>query len=227
MPLLKQNFFKYCLSFLQQIKVETTSTEFSGSLEVVYFEGRYMLNSDTATYSFEDKYSSYKTALQTISDEIKPMRSALVLGLGLGSIPYMLQKTFEFTGKISCVEFDKEIIRLAKKYYPDQKAINKFSIYHEDALMWMQLNSEKFDLITVDLFIDKNVPRQFHSITFLNQLKNALTTNGILLFSRLTEKSRSENALINNLKTIFPEAVDINTSGNTIMCYKNRKKNDR
>lgn len=59
--------------------------------------------------------------------------------------------------------------------------------------MWMQLNSQQFDLITVDLFIDKNVPRQFHSETFLYQLKNSLSANGILLFSRLSEKAAQKN----------------------------------
>lgn len=221
MTAIKRNVFQYCLSFLKQIKVESTSGEYSGPLEVVLFEGRYMLNSENATYSFEDKYTSYRTALFTIAEEIKSMKSALVLGLGLGSIPYMLQTKFGFKGTISCVELDKTIIRLAKKYYTDQDLLSALDIHDSDALMWMQLNSQQFDLITVDLFIDKNVPRQFHSETFLQQLKNSLSANGILLFSRLSEKSRSEKTLIDNLKKVFPSAIEIDTGGNLILCYKN------
>ena len=197
MTAIKRNVFQYCLSFLKQIKVESTSGEYSGPLEVVLFEGRYMLNSENATYSFEDKYTSYRTALFTIAEEIKSMKSALVLGLGLGSIPYMLQTKFGFKGTISCVELDKTIIRLAKKYYPAQDLLSALDIH------------------------DKNVPRQFHSETFLQQLKNSLSANGILLFSRLAEKSRSEKTLIDNLKKVFPSAIEIDTAGNLILCYKN------
>jgi spermidine synthase len=216
-----KNFLQYFLSFLKQIQIESTSGEFSGALEVVLFEGRYMLNSANATYSFEDRYTSYRTALGTIATEIKSMESALVLGLGLGSIPQMLQTKFKFKGIIDCVEIDSTIIQLAEKYYPEKKLHAQLQVHKSDALIWMQIKDATFDLITVDLFIDKHVPRQFHSESFLLNLKRALTPNGILLFSRLAENKKSEQELIKNLKKVFPGAIEIDTGGNLILCFRN------
>lgn len=212
---------QYLLSFFKQIQVESTSSEFSDSLEVVLFEGRYMLNTPNATYSFEDRYTSYKTALQSIAETIPSMKTALVLGLGLGSIPLMLQRKFNFTGTITCVEIDQVIITMAEKYYPSDSLFNKLSIQNSDALPWMELNTAKFDLITVDLFIDKKVPQQFHSKAFITTLKMALNPNGVLLFSRMSENYKSEATLINNLNIIFPDGKLIDTGGNMIFCYKN------
>lgn len=218
----KKRIGPYLLSFLKQVQVETTSSEFTHSLEVVLFEGRYMLNTQNATYSYEDKYSSYKSALQHIAKDLPTMKSGLVLGLGLGSIPYMLQRNFNFTGQIDCVEIDATIIDLASKYYPSSKLFNQLKIHEADALNWMEFNHRKFDLITVDLFIDKYVPREFHSATFMELLKQALNPNGILLFSRMTDNTKSEKQLGENLKNIFPEGEIIDTGGNLIFCFKNR-----
>ncbi len=223
MATVKKSLGQYLLSFLKQIQIETTSGEFSDSLEVVLFEGRYMLNTANATYSFEDRYTSYKTALQTISQQIPQMKTGLVLGLGLGSIPQMLQRNFNFKGEIECVEIDGKIIQLAERYYPSAPLFNQLTVHKNDALAWMELNTKQFDLIAVDLFIDKKVPPQFHTKTFMVNLKNALQPNGILLFSRMTENYKTEQTLINNLKLVFPEGKPIDTGGNMIYYYKNSK----
>lgn len=218
----KQNIFRYLLSYLKQIPVETTSGEYSGSLEVIFFEGRYMLNTTNATYSFEDKYTSYKTALKYIEQEIPGMQSALVLGLGLGSVPYMLQTQFHYKGIVDCVDIDSTIIQLAKKYYPSATLLDKLRIHQADAYTWMQLNEKQFDLIAVDLFIDRFIPQQFHSIPFLENIKRSLSPNGILLFSRLEENGKLEAQLVKNVMQVFPEAIEIVAGGNLILCYRNR-----
>lgn len=221
MATVKKSLGQYLLSYFKQIQIEATSGEFSDSLEVVLFEGRYMLNTANATYSFEDRYSSYKTALHTIATQIPQMKTALVLGLGLGSIPQMLQRNFNFTGHIDCVEIDGKIMQLAEKYYPSTPLFNQLTMHKNDALQWMELNTKQFDLIAVDLFIDKNVPLQFQSNAFMILLKKTLQPNGILLFSRMSENYRAEQSLIDNLNLVFPTGKAIDTGGNMIYYYKN------
>ncbi len=169
-------FGKYLLSFIQDVKIETASSQFNPWLEVVFSEGKFLLSSKTATYSYEDKYESYKGAFNYVRNEIKNMQSALVLGLGLGSIPYLLQSKYGFQSRIDCVEIDEVIIRLARKYYPSANGLSKLDIYHADACGWIKQNTKQYDLVAVDLFIDTDVPEKFHSAEFLGSvLKNSGT----------------------------------------------------
>ncbi|MFI5171623.1 MAG: spermidine synthase [Chitinophagales bacterium] len=220
MPAIKQNVFKHLLSFVKEIQLETTSGDHSDSLEVVLFEGRYMLNTPDATYSFQDRYSSYRTALKVIAEEIKTINSVLVLGLGMGSIPQMLQKLHNYKGEIDCVEFDSVIIKLAEKYYPSSQELSKLIIHKQDAYEWVMTNEKKFDLIAVDLFINKYVPKPFHQKEFLIRLKETLSDRGVLLFSRLKENQFAEQQLWKNLEDVFEEGNDIHTGGNLIYTFK-------
>lgn len=216
----KKRSFKQIISFVKQIHIESRKGQFGDNLEVLLWNGKYMLNSPNATYSYEDRYTSYRSALYLIKPELLNVRSVLVLGLGLGSIPQMLQKIHKIGCDIHCVEYDKTIIELAEKYYPASCDISKIKIHHSDALEWMKKNTNKFDLITVDLFIDKHVPEKFYSEDFMISLKNALSKQGVLLFSRLKENYKSERSLHQNLQKVFLGGKDIDTGGNLIYCFK-------
>ena len=220
MHIAKSGIFRHLLSYVKQIPIESVKGEFNESLEVLLLEGKYMLNSPHATYSYEDRYTSYKTALWVIRPELKNIRSVLVLGLGLGSIPQMLQKIHEVSCIIDCVEYDNTVIQLAEKYYPPDCNFKNLQIHHADALDWMNKNSKKFDLITVDLFMDKNVPEKFHTENFILNLRSTLSETGVLLFSRLKENYKSEKKLQDNLQKVFIGGEDIDTGGNLIYCYK-------
>jgi len=220
LPVAKKRSFKQILSFVKQIHIESQKGEYNDSLEVLLWNGKYMLNSPNATYSYEDRYTSYRTALNLINPKLINVKSVLVLGLGLGSIPQMLQKIHKINCNINCVEYDKTIIELAEKYYPTDCNFSKLKIHHSDALEWMKLNTNKFDLITVDLFIDKQVPEKFYTEDFMLSIKTSLTDNGVLLFSRLKENYKSEKLLNDNLKKVFLGGDDIDTGGNLIYCFK-------
>ena len=208
---------KKLLSHFSEIKIETVSSSFSGELEIVLSAGRFMLNTRNATYSYEDKYTSYLFALKQI--RIDPTGKALVLGLGLGSIPWILQKNFRYTGPITCVDIDPVIIACAKKYYPDPEKFNMLEIIQSDAFAWTVHHAERFDLIAVDLFIDRRVPEKFHTREFLIPLAEKLNPGGQLLFSRLMDNSDPEFLLNKNLHEIFPGYREIDTNGNLILHY--------
>ncbi len=220
----KKRLIPYLSSFFSDIVIEKTTSQYNYPLEVLLYNGKYMLNSPHATYSYEDKYSSYKDALDRIKPELKTVNSVLILGLGLGSIAQMLQKIHHVNGPIDCVEFDNIIIQLAEKYYPTKNDFSQLNIHHSDALEWILENVKQFDLITVDLFIDKRVPEQFHDEQFLEVLKKALSSKGILLFSTLKENYFTETVLHENLQKVFSGGYNIDTGGNLIYCYKSINK---
>ena len=208
------------LSFLGDVKIEQVNSPINGKLTVVLSEGRCMLNTANATYSFEEKYTSFSKALSTISTHIATCRSALVLGLGLGSVPYILQSAYRFSGPITCVEIDPMVIALAKRYYPASADLSKLHIEEADAVDWIATNTARFDLIIGDVFLDARVPEALHSIGFLQNLRRTVAPGGILLFSRILDRQRFERTLWDNLRAVFPEAEEIDTGGNVVMCFR-------
>jgi spermidine synthase len=215
------NILKRIGSYCFDVHIETTGSEHNAHLEVLLSKGRYLLNTPNATYSYEDLYTSYATALSHVKPDPASVRSILLLGLGLGSIPYILQKTYNMQCPISCVEIDQLIITLCKKYYPSHEGLKKLEIHHADAFIWTQQNKKQFDLVTVDLFVDKNVPRKLHKIEFISALKQCVSPGGNLLFSRLKNNKEHEYLLWENLSEILPGGHDIETMGNAIYHWKN------
>lgn len=214
-----RNFFLRLWSFVLPIKQETISSSISGTLEIFLYKNRYQLVTKNAIYSFEDLYTSYGKALNSISYE--NVDTVLVLGLGLGSIPQMIQKKMQGKANITCVEIDKDIIRCAEKYYPDKLEFKKLNIITSDAYDYVYNTKDTFSLITVDLFIDTAVPEKFYAIAFLQKLKLCLAPSGIILFSRLINGKSSESVLWHNLEKTFPGKFEIETEGNSIMYWRN------
>lgn len=209
------------LSYVADVKIETVYSEINSTLDVVLSKNRFQLNSANATYSYEDLYTSYGGALTKIRPAQEQVKSVLVLGLGLGSIPYILQKKYNISCEINCVEIDPVIIQLAKKYYPLPKLFNRIKIHEADAYDWILHNEKTFDLITVDLFIDREVPKKLQRKNFVEALKNRVNRNGTILFSRLKSNKDLEYQLWENLYSVFPHGKDIDTMGNAIFCWKN------
>lgn len=147
----------------------------SGDLQVVLESGRVMLNCPTANYSYEDHYTYFRKALQQIRMRLSNVQSAVViLGLGLGSVPYALQKLYGANYPIDCVELDLDVIRLAKKYYPFKDCLERLIIHQANAKDCGMDNMRIFDLLIVDIFVDTRVPEQAHHIGFLQAQRRAV-----------------------------------------------------
>ncbi|WP_396587138.1 hypothetical protein [Bermanella sp. R86510] len=77
----------------------------------------------------------------------KPPESALILGLGGGTLVHLIQQFFPQC-KITCVEIDPTHIHIAKRFFK-VKGIN---IVKSDAYGFLKQNTDKFDWIIDDVF---------------------------------------------------------------------------
>ncbi|HNV99839.1 MAG TPA: fused MFS/spermidine synthase [Chitinophagales bacterium] len=209
------------LSYGFNISLERVDSPFNGPMEVILADGRCMLNTAHATYSYEEKYTSFSKALRTIAADIPSRKSILMLGLGLGSVPLILQTQYNCQAPITCVEIDPAIIRLAKKYYPYPAGLANMTLVQADAVEWVTASTQQFDLVIADVFLDAAVPQSLHSTAFLERLRRLTAPGGILLFSRLLDRQRFERPLWDHLDQIFPEATQIDTGGNVVLCFRN------
>ncbi|MBI1222335.1 MAG: methyltransferase domain-containing protein [Bacteroidetes bacterium] len=162
-------------------------SEYSGKLEINWIDGRKRLDSENANYSYGSLQRILETGLETLN--LSAVQSVLLLGLGGGSVIGSLRFRYGYQGPILAVDIDPEIIRIAKEEFHILES-ESLSIRQSDALEFVKQCDQKFDLIIVDLFIDRHVPevfleKQFHEaiLSCLDEKANLLMNLGIGLDS--------------------------------------------
>lgn len=216
-------FLKKLLSYLIDIQLDTASTALNPVLNLSLRKGRYYLTTTNAVYSFGDLYDNFFKTFQKVDFKTTKYKNMLVLGFGLGSVPYMLERVFG--QKISCtgVEVDAKIAAWASKYTLPTLA-NPIELFHQDAMVFVENCSQQFDLIVVDLFLNDLVPSQFESIAFLQKTKGLLTPNGLLLFNRLADTvdaiCSTKFFFEETFKSVFPEGNYLDVDGNWMLANR-------
>jgi len=215
---LKIPFWKYYLSYLFEFHIESAPSEINPHLYVSLRRGRYQLSTANAVYSYADLYTNFKQAFEQINLDQRQIEEVLVLGFGLGSIPYLLEKTFNKKYRYTAIEIDENVLYLANKYALDDIE-SPISLMPTDAAIFVSYCQEKFDLICMDVFLDDEIPTYFETEDYLQQLKALLNPKGILLFNKLAltkeDIIKCENFLP-VFKKVFPQATYLDVQGNWI-----------
>lgn len=163
---------KKIFSYIYPVTKKVNS-KFNGDLEITWYNGKKLLNTKNANYSYGSLQKILKIGLLKI--ELKNCKEILVLGMGGGSVIKTLQDDFNFQNKITAVEIDPTIIQIADDEFDIRESKN-IDIICEDAHLFMQVNTKKFDLIIMDLYIDTKVPSVFLELPFWKNLSDASTT---------------------------------------------------
>ncbi len=155
-------------------------SRYSGTLEINWIDGKKRLDSKNANYSFGSLEKVLTFGLSKV--DIEPTDRTLLLGMGAGCILHPLRAKFKCKGKITAVEIDEQVIKLAKDEF-DILTIEELEIINSDALEYVKQCSEKFDLIIVDLFIDDQVPGEFYSLDFWEGIEQLMEPNSNVIFN--------------------------------------------
>jgi spermidine synthase len=211
-------------SHFKDVSIENISSDFNEILQVVLSRGRYQLLTKNAIYSFGDLYSNYRKAFDAINIEQQKIDNVLILGFGLGSIPFMLENKYLQNYHYTAVEIDESVLYLANKYVT-QHLKSPIEMLQADAFVYVMQSKQQFDLVCMDVFLDDKIPNQFETIDFLEGLKNQIAPNGILLLNRLyltkTDKASTDAFFKNQFLKTFPEGNFLDVDGNWILT--NRK----
>ena len=129
----------------------------------------------------------------------------------------MLENNFEKNYKYVGVEIDEIVIYLADKYVTKELK-SSIDMIRTNALTFVELCQEKFDLICVDLFLDDVIPDDFQQQEFLQSVKNILSKNGIVLYNRLAQTKKDKVASTTFFREqflpVFPKGHYIDVDGN-------------
>ena len=204
------------LSYLTELHVETADSELSPHLYVSIRNGRYQLSTHNAVYSYADKYDNFRRSFEQMDLDALPGERVLLLGFGLGSIPFMLERRFEKIYDYTGVELDPAVIYLASKYtLPDLES--RIELVQADAALFLEMREETYDLICMDVFLDQKVPRNMETREFLQLLHDRLNPGGTLLYNRIAVKPSDQaknRQVLGRMRRVFPVAdyFDVKTN---------------
>jgi spermidine synthase len=170
---------KKILSYVWPVSKKINSA-INGTLEITWFNGKKLLDSENANYSYGPLEKVLTYGLSKI--DILPNTNILLLGLGGGSIIEPLRKQFNCTRKITAVEIDPIVIEIAKTEFNVLNS-DDLEIVCTNALSFIKKSNDKFGLIIVDVFIDTKVPADFYLFDFWNALAKILKPKGSILFN--------------------------------------------
>ena len=214
--------WKKTLSYITEIGIESTSSPYNSHLEVSLKKGRLMLSTQNAIYSYSDKYANFGDAFKKMN--LDGIEEVLLLGFGLGSIPLILEKvehkSFNYTG----VEIDEEVIYLASKYVLPELT-SEINLFTSDAMSFLAVDQNRYDLIAMDIFESDFIPKQFETESYLYSLMEHLTMDGVIMYNRLAytkqDIEKSVAYFHDVFSKVFPNAAYISVKGN--MMLFNRK----
>ena len=176
---------KKIFSYLIPIKIYEAKSTISKSIEVTWANGELVLDSENTNYSYGSLQRILKVGLKNIGyNKIKAMDSILVLGIAGGSVVKTLVDEIKFEGKITGVELDSEIIKVANKYFKLDE-IKNFEIIIGDAFEFVLKNKNKYDLIIIDIFQDTTMPNFLFETFFINRICYHLKNKGFVLFNTM------------------------------------------
>jgi spermidine synthase len=176
---------KKIFSYLIPIKIYETKSVVSKSIEVTWANGELVLDSQNANYSYGSLQRILRLGLKNIGyKKIHDMNHILVLGVAGGSVIKTLVEEIKFKGKITGVEIDAEIIKIANAYFKlDQ--VKNLEIVIDDAFEFVLKTQNKYDLIIIDVFQDITMPNFLFEDFFVKRICFLVKYKGFILFNTM------------------------------------------
>lgn len=196
-------------SYLFPQVINKESSKYNQKIEIVDFFGRKSLRVDGLTQSGSIVEDIYRNVFPELKKTIgtKKINDVLILGLGGGSFAKLCRLNFP-QALIMGIEIDRKIISLSKAYL-GLSQITGLKIICQDAIYYIKRHDikKKYDLIFADLYFGREISPELEDPEFIAQLKELLTTNGVLIFNRFNwgKFKRKNEEFIKMLRSVFKE----------------------
>ncbi len=183
-------------SYFLPVTIYKKNSSISKTLEVTWNNGQLVLDSQNTNYSYGSLQRILRKGLKYIGFErIQKFDSVLVLGVAAGSVIKTLVEDVKYSGKITGVEIDEQVINIAKEYFK-LDAIPQLELVIDDAFEFVLKTKQTYDLIIIDIFQDTMMPNFLFEDFFINRVNNILNVNGFILFNTMviTQAQEERNA---------------------------------
>ncbi|WP_276131996.1 hypothetical protein [Polluticoccus soli] len=184
-------------------------------LELFLYRGQYQLGTYDALYSDGARYVPLVTAFKELKPKLPAVHEVLVLGTGLASAVQILDKK-GFHPAFTLVENDVTVLNWAMELLPDKLKENIKPVC-EDAELYMQQQSNSYDLLVVDVFINRVVPPFVTAIPFLNKCRRSINPGGHFVLNYIVNSNEEWKLASANINEVFPSSHVIDRGINKIV----------
>jgi spermidine synthase len=130
-----------------------------------------------------------------------PIRSALFAGLGAGSLPGFFQRVLPESA-VEAIEIDPAMLEVARNYFAFDHAI---PVHLEDARKYVQRARKRYDLVFVDCYIGKEIPRHLTTLEFLSEVRGRLTRHGVVVANlQAAPLNPLFGSMVETFREVFP-----------------------
>ena len=216
----KRNILQFLLSYLFDSQVEHFSTKYNEVLDVKYYEGGYILDADTANFSFGALHRVFQLAFDQLKISERSIESALILGYGAGSVAQLLNERLN-SPTIIGVEIDPKVIGIAQDYFglDEEEHVH---IEEMDAQNYIEASYDYFDLIVIDIFDNDKVPEKFFKKIFLTLVGKRLNPGGLLVFNAAIIGSGQNIEDVGKVfRRLFPDTNLLSLEANKVLVWEN------
>jgi len=164
----------------------------------------------------------YTQAMMTGLFFVANVKTATIMGLGAGSMAKNLLNTYPKL-EIHAIEYRKAVIQIAKDYFYLPESDHLF-IHNNDAAKHIKHTLIKSDIIFSDLYNSKGMDPQQVQLNYLNDCKNALTEQGILVLNIWHTGLQSKKEIDELLEQEFKNRLlsfDVKGGNTIILAFKN------
>lgn len=200
-------------SYLYPIRFKTIQSDFSGQLELTWYNGKLLLDTENTNYSYGNLQKVLDKAIGQIDKEVfKTFKNTLILGVAGGSVIETLFTKYKYENTIDAVDIDPVILKIAEEEFK----INRFKNCHffaTDAFDFVKKSTKKYNFIIIDLFIDYQIPSFVFDNLFINTIKDLLNVNGVILLNTIQLQNK-ENQKTSDFIDSFKDGYKINVLKN-------------
>lgn len=217
------SFLRYIWSFVLGVKLEEYESSVSGPLELWLVNGRKVLNSAHANYSYDSLHRVFRKTFRALDLESSPPREVLVLGFGAGSVASILHKEYAFGCRITGVDLDPLLFRIAAEHFGMQPSAG-LQLHTADALLFMQQEKQLYDLLLVDIFVDALVPSPVTTASFIQNCLDALLPGGRFIMNFIVSDTDSKQKFENVYTFLRTQKGELQVlhplPGNAVLCFR-------
>ncbi|WP_306607178.1 fused MFS/spermidine synthase [Azonexus sp.] len=168
-------------------------------------------------WSLELAYTREMMAGLLLRDPHKWPRSALLIGLGAGSLAKFIYRNFPDC-RITVVEINPQVEFIARQYFKLPDDVQRLSVQIACGADYLQTCSRQFDLILSDGFSADGRPGMLDTLAFYQNCAARLSDGGLFCVNLLREKGFKQS--VDRIKEAFSGQISVFPScdsGNTIV----------
>ncbi len=171
---------------------------------------RYLYTGESATQSAIQLNQPHKIILKNLEYAlgclmfIPPPENILILGVAGGSLIHFFRHYCP-QAQITGIDIDGELLHTMQHDFLLPQADALLNYHIDDAQVWIKTDNTHYDLIIVDLFNENDMPTWVIEKTFIQNLKQRLTSQGCVTWNTLIESEEEFNHFYQHLRSVFQQ----------------------